>query len=309
MLFRSSDESADEDGCMAGEDVVCNDGISCTTDECDEVNDTCEYTPDHVVCDDGQWCNGTEYCSDVAGCYHVSAPNCNDAFSCTLDSCDEQNNICSHQPRNWLCTDTSVCNGEETCVVGSGCVGGAPLNCADVWSCTEDTCDDLEGGCVHEKVHSACDDGLACNGEEMCEPDTPGHNAQGCVAGTSVDCEDGVSCTVGACQEAPPNGYYCEQEPYDTLCDDNDHCNGVETCDEIHDCQSGVAKDCNDFVDCTDDGCDPVTGHCVNEPNDGNCTNSNPCRPLIGCDADGGCMYDLLEDGTSCNIKIGRAHV
>ena len=39
-----------------------------------------------------------------------------------------------------------------------------------------------------------CDDAVFCNGQETCAGST-------CVAGSPIDCEDGISCTTGVCNE------------------------------------------------------------------------------------------------------------
>ena len=43
-----------------------------------------------------------------------------------------------------------------------------------------------------------CEDGMACNGIETCNP------SSGCVPGTPVNCDDGRECSVDTCNE--PNG-------------------------------------------------------------------------------------------------------
>lgn len=61
---------------------------------------------------------------------------------------------------------------------------------------------------MHTPVHASCDDGLACDGPEVCDP------AAGCVS-LGVSCDDGVACTVDACAE--PGGA-CTSTPDDSLC-------------------------------------------------------------------------------------------
>jgi hypothetical protein len=45
----------------------CDDGVDCTVDTCDEINDTCVNTPDAAFCDDADLCT-TDSCDPVAGC-------------------------------------------------------------------------------------------------------------------------------------------------------------------------------------------------------------------------------------------------
>ncbi len=48
--------------------------------------------------------------------------------------------------------------------------------------------------------------------------------------------------------------------------------------------------DCDDNVLCTDDSCDPVTGTCVNDPNDAHCDDSDECTDNV-CDPINDCVY------------------
>jgi hypothetical protein len=61
-------------GCQASTPVSCTDGVACTVDVCNEVTDTCRHTPDHSVCDNGLYCDGTESCHAVLGCQAGSNP-------------------------------------------------------------------------------------------------------------------------------------------------------------------------------------------------------------------------------------------
>jgi len=99
-------------------------------------------------------------------------------------------------------------------------------------------------------VPADCDDGLFCNGEELCA-------AGSCVSGAPVGCDDGVSCTVDSCNVGTDS---CDNVTNDSLCDDSDVCTGTETCDETLDCQAGTPLVVDDLVSCTVDSCDPITG-------------------------------------------------
>jgi hypothetical protein len=68
-----------------------------------------------------------------------------------------------------------------------GCLDpGADAPCPEGLSCVEPT------PCA---VDADCDDGIFCNGLEVCDA------GQGCLAGTSPACDDGLSCTADACDE------------------------------------------------------------------------------------------------------------
>ena len=95
---------------------------------------------------------------------------------------------------------------------------------------------------------------------------------------------------------------------------------GSETGDDVPDGESGgdvdpdgaddgapVActsyLDCNDYVDCTSDVCDPGTGLCRNEPIDGVCDDGNACTSGEWCDPSSGCIVGTAlscDDGIDC---------
>jgi len=282
--------------CQAGTAPNCNDGVSCTVDSCDEVNDTCVNSPNDAACDDGAWCTGAETCDPTNGCQAGTAPNCNDGVGCTVDSCDEVNDTCVNSPNDTACDDGQWCNGAETCDALLGCLAGPAPNCDDGVSCTFDACDEVNDACTHTPQNSVCNDGLYCTGVETCDP------INDCQAGTPIDCGDGVSCTVDSCNESTDS---CDNVPTNSLCDDNAWCNGAETCDAINDCQPGTAPNCNDGVPCTVDTCDEINDMCVHTADDGQCDDTLYCNGAETCDLLNGCQAGTppnCNDGVGCTV-------
>ena len=79
-----------------------------------------------------------------------------------------------------------------------------------------------------------------------------------------------------------------------TECDDDDACNGAETCDTTtRECIDGTPPDCDDDNPCTDDSCDTATG-CLNTPNTAPCDDGNACTENDTC-SDGTCAGDLND--------------
>ena len=76
--------------CQTGAPPVVDDGVSCTTASCDEVNDGVVSTPDDGACDNGQFCDGAETCDPTNDCQSGSAP-CQSGESCSevFDVCGE----------------------------------------------------------------------------------------------------------------------------------------------------------------------------------------------------------------------------
>ncbi|MFQ5592292.1 MAG: S8 family serine peptidase, partial [Phycisphaerae bacterium] len=210
--------------CQPGTPPVCDDGIPCTMDYCDNtVAGGCRFDPDDTLCDNGLPCDGTEFCSTTLGCQAGTPPVCDDGILCTTDSC---NNLvvggCEFIPDNVRCDNGVFCDGMEICAPGVGCIPG-------VDPCPGRFCDEAGSVCVDQcQDDTDCDDGVFCNGVEVCD-------AQGaCLPGTPVDCDDGIACTVDACNEATAS---CDHVPSDAICDNGLFCDGIETCDPVLDCR------------------------------------------------------------------------
>ncbi len=145
---------------------------------------------------------------------------------------------------------------------------------------TEAECDALQG---HFRAGKTCDVEGICTG--------------GC-------CSLGGSCViehVSICLDSiKPNVYRGDGTG---CCDDENQCNGLETCDTNGDCQSGTAPICDDGVPCTVDGCDPSTG-CTRTPDDSLCFDEDECTLNERCDPDRGCVSDTKDcsDAHDCTV-------
>jgi hypothetical protein len=151
-----------------------------------------------------------------------------------------------------LCDDGLYCNEGETCQ-GGVCTGGGPTACDDGVSCTDDSCNEAAGACENMPNDAYCqDDGLYCNGDEYCDPETD------CTS-TGTPCLPGEICNeaIDQCEEAD-----CQSH---TECDDGLYCNGAETCNlTTGQCEQGTTVTCDDGQSCTDDYCNEVTDSCDN---------------------------------------------
>ena len=163
--FCNGEETCDGAGaCQAGT-AECDDGVGCTDDSCDEVNDTCINAANDAYCpDDGQFCTGIEYCDTITDCDSTGNPcqaeeTCNDvndtcdALACAditdKGTCNEDPNCewVGH-PRNGTCQDIVVCDpAPELCGDGvdNDCDGltdcADTADCGDDPACTGKTCD------------------------------------------------------------------------------------------------------------------------------------------------------------------------
>lgn len=116
--------------------------------------------------------------------------------------------------------------------------------------------------------NSECDDGIACNGVEMCVDDF-------CQAGVSP-CDD----PTGLCDEQTDS---CVECLGDGDCDDGVYCNGAETCNGGV-CQPGSPPCPGNLT------CDEATDSCVGCLNDGDCDDGNFCNGVETCGADNTCV-------------------
>jgi len=207
----------------------CDDGNTCTTDACDALAGTCNYTnlPDLTSCSDGNLCNGDEVC--VAGVCHLGTPLvCVDGNPCTNNLCDPASGCqFPNYPDLTPCADADQCNGTEFCLAGV-CTPGLPAVCNDNNVCTNDSCDPAIG-CVFTPVPDAtpCPDTDACNGAETCV-------AGLCTPGLPLVCNDLNACT-------------------------------ADTCDATLGCVFTANPPCDDINECTSDTCDALAG-CVFTP-------------------------------------------
>jgi hypothetical protein len=101
-------------------------------------------------------------------------------------------------------------------------------------ACTVDACDEAGDVVTHVPDDGLCDDGAFCNGAETCDP------VADCQPGTPPVVDDGVACTVDACDEA---GDVVTHVPDDGLCDDGDPCT-AELCDAILGCSNEPIPQC-----------------------------------------------------------------
>ncbi|MCH2185028.1 S8 family serine peptidase [Myxococcota bacterium] len=162
-LFCNGSEICDPaQGCLAGPAPTLDDGVACTHDSCDEVADAVVHAPLDSVCDDGAFCNGTEFCDSASGCQSGQPPNLDDGVGCTLDQCDEAGDGVNHVASDSACDDGLFCNGAETCDPVLDCQVGSSPEVDDGLPCTLDSCDEALGAVVHSPDDSVCDDSDAC---------------------------------------------------------------------------------------------------------------------------------------------------
>ncbi len=263
--------------CFSGSVDDCDDGNTCTTDEC-QPNVGCTYEPwDGGWCNDGNECTVADKC-DQDVCQGL-LKDCDDNKPCTVDTCVPGAG-CQHiDPGPLACDDGNPCTVHEKCSNGH-CKGGKPKLCDDDDACTADTCSG--GDCVFTPTNDACDDGDVCTVDDQC--------SQGICTGAQTDCDDGNQCTVDTCIGKKGCKSY---DLSNVSCEDGDPCTIGEVCAEGT-CVGGIQFPCDDENPCTQDACDPVLG-CVFTALAGCCVTGLDCQDGDLCNgvelcAEGGCV-------------------
>jgi hypothetical protein len=304
-------------GCQL--DSECDNGNICTDDSCDPTTGGCLHLANTTSCDDGEictvgdacvagscqggaaldcadglFCTGVETCASQLGCQEGIALDPDDGIACTVDVCDETADALVNTSVDAACDDGLFCTGVETCNPTLGCQANAAPDPDDGVACTVDSCDEVADLLINTTDDAACDDGLFCNGLELCD------STEGCTAISVPDPDDGVACTVDICDE---NSDLLFNTPLDTLCDDDLYCNGIETCHATHGCQDNVDPDADDGVACTADSCNEASDSLVNTPVDVTCDDGKFCTGVETCHATLGCQDNPdpdPDDGIAC---------
>ncbi len=296
--------------CRAGTALDCADGLACTLDECDPT-DGCQHpqAPDDTPCGN-QFCAGSDLmsqaCQSGACAGTVLVESCDDANPCTDDSCSPDDG-CGHADNTATCDDGDPCSDQDVCAGGVCNPGQTNL--------------DGDGDGFFD---AACQDGDDCDDQDpLVNP--------GAFEGPVDDppCSDGVDndCD-GLTDDADASCQGCTGDPD---CDDQNVCNGAETCVNER-CQPGSPLACDDGNACTINACDPVqgcrhpavadgtecgsrscdglvwtrqvcqAGDCVGTAVQQNCDDGNECT-ADACQPVDGCQPSDEADGTECGSR------
>ncbi len=273
-------------------DADCGDGVACTADTCDVALGDCFNDADDLLCDNGRFCDGVEFCHSTLGCRSGARPDCDDGVGCTIDECDAALDDCVNLPDDGFCDDEEFCDGEEFCDVQFDCQFGPPPTCDDGVDCTQDRCDLGSDSCVHAPDDGFCDDGRFCNGVESCDA------INDCQDGVPPVCDDSVACTVDSCDVVLDD---CVFNPDDSRCDNGVFCDGAEFCDEVAGCLGG-GEACPGML------CRESDDRCVECLADADCDDGDFCNGAETCDPTGACVDGVppCPPDMICNAEARR---
>ncbi|UCH80852.1 MAG: putative metal-binding motif-containing protein [Nitrospiraceae bacterium] len=246
--FCNGEETCDGSGtCQPSIPVDCSDGIGCTDDSCDEVNDTCVNVPNNANCpDNGQFCDGTEICDSINDCLSTGDP-CKQG-----ETCDDAQDTCVVN-----CTDN---DNDGYGKFGQASCQNAGIDCNDndntVHPAANEKCDGEDNNCngqIDEEVTNACG---TCGPvpQEVCD-------------GVDNDCDgkvdEGVTNACGTCGSVPQE--VCDG--IDNDCDgkvDEGVTNACGTCGSVpQEVCDGIDNDCDGKVD---EGVTNACGTCGSVP-------------------------------------------
>ncbi len=211
--------------CVGGEfvceckgDQDCGPGSDeCHAKRCDLTTHTCvEVAVDNgTPCDDHDPCTEGEACWDAVCKGGKSVCECQEDKDCppAQDPCKPLYcDVSTHQCKAEPVADGTVCDDHDPCTLGDVCQGGmcksgAPKNCDDNDTCTDDTCNKTTGDCenIFKPQWGCCQQDSECDDRDPCTLEScVKHRCkfQGEPAGvTGFGCASVKGCEVRFCSE------------------------------------------------------------------------------------------------------------
>ena len=269
-------QNSNEDGPVSEDCLDQPAGTECNTD-----NDVCTF----------------EHCSELGVCVWldiVDTCEAQNGYACLTYECDTVDGCQAVEFHNGAsCDDDDSCTLRDECVLLNGIVGycaGEPMETDDGNACTADLCTD--GEVTHTPMSGEpCQVMTGCGGPGICD-------AGVCVSSGVAECNDGLECTIDACDPATGG---CQYELVDGTCRINNQCyqagdqsplSACAVCDPSVDLFKWTQSDalCEDGSPCTENFC---TGDgCFHNNLDG-----------VACDDGNECLEFGVCSGGVCNAE------
>jgi hypothetical protein len=268
-LFCTQNDSCNGLGLCVGSTRDCSDGLSCTTDVCDELNDRCSVALTTGCVIDGMCV--TALADNPAN----PCQSCNPLLSTSAWSNKGIGTTCND---GLYCTTGDVCDGAGTC-------SGGPRNCGTGLGCSAGVCNEATDSCG--AVEPGCNILGTCHPAGKTNPDNPclvcdpvKSNVLWSAKPVGTSCSDGLFCTegdscsvLGVCLGGAPK--VC---PSDAL-----SCT-LEVCTELTHCDPILQTGCVIDQMCVAAGTPDPSNPCQR------------CNPLLSTSA-----WSLLGDNTACS--------
>jgi hypothetical protein len=234
------------------------------------------------------------------------APRCGDGVLHAGEGCDDGNNLdgdccsalCEVLPAGASCNDGRFCTATDACDASARCVGsGDPCDAPDGDANCSEACDEDADSCTApDPDGSTCDDGLWCNGRDLCA-------AGRCEAHQDLPCagpDDDANCRE-SCHE--PTRTCNAPDPVGAACNDGRFCTVGESCDSAGSCSGGFPRCLGpDGDDNCAESCDELADICTAaDPEGSPCSDGLFCTAVDRCDGRGTC----LGIGDPCGGAIG----
>ncbi len=255
---------------------------------------------------------------------------CDESDPCAPEACNTATGECEVELVELVddvaCEDGDFCTVGDVCGAGvchSGVVDPEVCQCAvtadcahleDATMCTKPvTCD--ANVCVLGALVN-CEDGNPCS-YDLCVAESGLCSFPEVLAccRQNEECDDSNACTKDWCELKPGiDQNMCFYENLDVTCEDGDACTVGDRCSlATGECISGEVEPCSDGDSCTEyDTC--VNGECLGKTLD--CSDTNPCTQNEGC-VNGQCITPTSTQCADadactyddCNLATGCTHI
>jgi cysteine-rich repeat protein len=253
--------------------------------------------------------------TDPVGVCLASLATCGDGAIGRGEQCDDGNAVPYDGCTSCRIDQCHTCSGAPSvCTVA---IAGS--ECDDGNHCTDDQCN-ATGQCIGSNNTAPCDDGLFCNGADVCgggecthagDPCTGGAECNNicnevdnnCVVYYGTPCSsDGNPCTDDVC-----SGFgTCISVNNAAPCSDGLFCNGADTC-RNGSCSQHAGDPCRNGPTCNNI-CNELVDNCFNPPGATCPDDSNVCTS-DRCNGTGACMHSAGNLGVPCRSAAGPCDV